>query len=156
VQLHDAIPVLKTVTIRAAARQLGLQRVGFTKRKSFGTGWYLTPEEIEKRNAYSLTDLLQMAPMLRRVTSGSRTRITGRPNGVSVGLGGSTAFTSSCVTYFVDGMPWIGGGVDEFVRPEEVAAIETYSRDFTPTQFRTPGQQCETVVVWTKLKIGGG
>jgi len=53
-------------------------------------------------------------------------------------------------------MPWFGGGVDEFVRPEEVAAIEAYSRDFTPTQFGTPGRQCETVVVWTKLKIGGG
>jgi hypothetical protein len=156
VQMHDLIPVLKTVTIRAAARELGLQRVGFTKRKGFGTGYYLTPQEIEKRNAYSLTDLLQMAPMLRRVTSGSRTTITGRPSGVSVGPGGSTAFTTSCVTYFVDGMPWYGGGVDEFVRPEEVAAIETYSRDFTPTQFRTPGRQCETVVVWTKLKIGGG
>jgi hypothetical protein len=154
--MHDAIPQLKTVTIRAAARELGLQRVGFTKRKNFGTGWYLTPEEIDKRNAYSLTDLLTMAPMLRRVTSGSRTSITGRPNGVSVGPGASTAFTNSCVTYFVDGMPWFGGGVDEFVRPEEVAAIETYSRDFTPTQFRTPGQQCETVVVWTRLKIGGG
>ena len=156
VQMHDAIPVLKTVTIRAAAREIGLQRVGFTKRKNFGTGWYLTPEEIDKRNAYSLTDLLTMAPMLRRVTTGSRTTITGRPNGASVGLGGSTSFTSSCVTYFVDGMPWFGGGVDEFVRPEEVAAIETYSRDFTPTQFRTPGRQCETVVVWTRLKIGGG
>nr|MDP9324469.1 carboxypeptidase-like regulatory domain-containing protein [Acidobacteriota bacterium] len=144
VRLGEFVPVLDTVRIRAPAAQVGLERVGFTKRKSIGTGYYLSPEEISRRNALELPDLLTMAPMLRRTTVDGHQVILGRPQGGSYG----------CVTYFVDGVPWTGGGIEDFVRPSEVAAIEVYSTGFTPGQFMSANQQCETVAIWTKMKIG--
>ena len=143
VRLGEFVPVLETVRITAPSAQIGLDRVGFTKRKSIGTGYYLSPEEISRRNASELPDLLTMAPMLRRTTVDGHQVIMGRPQGASNG----------CVTYFVDGVPWTGGGIEDFIRPREVAAIEVYSTGFTPGQFMS-ARQCETVAIWTKMKVG--
>jgi protocatechuate 3,4-dioxygenase beta subunit len=144
VRLGEFVPVLDTVRITAPAAQIGLDRVGFTKRKSIGAGYYLSPEEISRRNALELPDLLTTAPMLRRATVDGHQVIMGRPQGGSNG----------CVTYFVDGVPWMGGGIEDFVLPSEVAAIEVYSTGFTPGLFMSAAQQCETVVIWTKMKVG--
>jgi len=144
VQLGDFIPVLDTVRIFAPAVQIGLEKVGFTKRKAVGTGYYLTPDDIKNRNALQLPDLLTMAPMLRRQTVDGRQVIMGRPQGGSNG----------CVTYIVDGVPWTGGGIEDFIRPSEIGAIEVYSTGFTPAQFMNAIGQCETVAIWTKTKLG--
>lgn len=144
VRLGEFVPVLDTVRITASSAQIGLDRVGFTKRKTIGAGYYLTPEEISGRNALQLPELLTTAPMLRRTTVDGHQVITGRPQGASNG----------CVTYFVDGVPWMGGGIEDFIRPSEVAAVEVYSTSFTPGQFIGAAQQCETVVIWTKQKVG--
>jgi len=106
-------------------------------------GYYLSPEQISRSAAYDLTNLLAGAPMLRRNYSGGRSVITGRGHG----LGGG------CVTWWVDGMLWMGGGAEDFIRPDEVAAIEVYSSGFTPGEFTRPMRDCETVVVWTKTKV---
>ena len=144
VQLGDFVPVLDTVRISAPAVQVGLEKVGFTKRKSIGTGYYLTPDEINSRHAMELPDLLTMAPMLRRQTVDGKQVIMGRPQGGSNG----------CVNYIVDGVPWTGGGIEDFIRPSEIGAIEVYSTGFTPAAFMSPIEQCETVAIWTKIKLG--
>jgi protocatechuate 3,4-dioxygenase beta subunit len=144
VRLGDFVPVLDTVRITAPAVQIGLEKVGFTRRKSLGTGYYLTPEEINRRNALELPDLLTMAPMLRRQTVDGHQVIMGRPQG-----GGN-----GCVNYIVDGVPWTGGGIEDFIRPSEIGAIEVYSTGFTPGQFMSAIAQCETVAIWTKMKLG--
>lgn len=144
VRLATFVAVLDTVRIRAAATVLGLERVGFSKRRNAGTGYYLTPDEIARRNAYDLVGLLGMAPMLRRVSVDGRQVLIGRPTGLGQG----------CVTWFVDGIPWLGGGVEEFIWPSEVAAVEVYSGAFAPVQFTRGFRSCETVVIWTKQKIG--
>jgi hypothetical protein len=81
--------------------------------------------------------------MLRREYSGGHAIVTGRPTGSGGG----------CVTWWVDGNPWMGGGIEDFIRPDEVAAVEAYSSGFTPGEFRRAGQDCETVVIWTKQKV---
>jgi hypothetical protein len=106
-------------------------------------GYYLSPDQLSRSTAYDLPSLLAMAPMLRREYSGGRAVITGRPRGVGGG----------CVTWWVDGDPWLGGGAEDFIRPDEVAAIEVYSSGFTPGEFKRPFQDCETVVVWTKTRV---
>jgi Carboxypeptidase regulatory-like domain len=150
IKLGEFVALLDTVRIYAAMRDRNLDRVGFTKRKRLGTGFYMGPDDINRRNALDLPGLLSMAPMLRTVGN----TITGRPSGVTVAAGGATSFTMECVTYVVDGLQWHGGGVEDFIRPAEVAAIEVYSRTSTPSQFATGFDQCETVVIWTKQKIG--
>jgi hypothetical protein len=145
VRLSEYVPALDTVRVRAVALDIGLQRVGFAQRRAAGTGYYLTPQQVAERNASRLTDLLVQAPMLRRTAEGGRTIITGRPHGMNLFQG--------CVSYFVDGLRWRGGGVEDFVWPTEVAAIEVYSSNFVPSQFAHSVEPCETVVIWTKRKV---
>jgi len=143
VQLAEFVPLLDTVVVTAMLRDLGLERVGYTKRKKTGMGTYLGPEDIERRHAFHFADLFMTVPMLRRVYVDGRYVLTGRPGGMGGG----------CVNFFVDEMPWYGGGVEDFIIPAEVGAIEVYSSAFTPSQFRLGGAPCETVVVWTKPKL---
>lgn len=145
VRLSEFVPVLDTVRVRAVALDIGLQRLGFAQRRAAGTGYYLTPQQVAERGASRLLDLLAEAPMLRRTAEGGRTIITGRPHGVNLFQG--------CVSYFVDGVRWRGDGVEDFIYPAEVAAIEVYSSNFVPSQFAHSVEPCETVVIWTKRKV---
>lgn len=144
IRLGELAAVLDTIRITAISRDVGLTRVGFMQRQTRGSGYYMTPAQIAQRHAWNIPDLLMSAPMLRRATVEGRTVLIGRPTGTGNG----------CLTYIVDGDVWIGGGVDDFIRPSEVAAIEVYSSNFTPGQFRQDFRQCETVVIWTKQKVG--
>jgi len=141
IKLGEFVAVLDTVRINAKSEQT-LDRVGFNRRKQMGTGYYMTPEEISKRVAEDLVSLLSMAPMLRRANDNGKTVIVGRPRGADF----------ECVTYVVDGDPWVGGGIEDFIRSDDIAAIEVYSSSFAPAQFRRPSSDCETVVIWTKWK----
>jgi hypothetical protein len=141
VKLGEFVAMLDTVRINAKSEQ-ALDRVGFNRRKQMGTGYYMAPEQISKRVAEDLVSLLSMAPMLRRASDGGKTVIVGRPRGADF----------ECVSYVVDGDPWIGGGIEDFIRSDDIAAIEVYSSSFVPAQFRRPTSDCETVVIWTKWK----
>ena len=47
------------------------------------------------------------------------------------------------MNYYVDGTPWqtmTPGDIDNFVRPDELVAVEVYHGSKTPPQFQTPGQ----------------
>jgi hypothetical protein len=142
VRLQQFVVVLDTVRV-VALQDRALSRVGFSRRKQMGMGYYLSPDQIGRTTAYDLPTLLATAPMLRREYSAGRARVTGRPTGSGGG----------CVTWWVDGNPWMGGGIEDFIRPDEVAAVEVYSSGFTPGEFRRAGQDCETIVIWTKQKV---
>jgi len=142
VRLQKFVVVLDTVRI-VALEERGLNRVGFSRRKETGAGYYLTPEQIARQRAYDLPSLVAMAPMLRRDYSGGKPHVTGRPSGTGNG----------CVTWWLDGDTWIGGDIEDFIRPNEVAAVEVYSANFVPAQFRRPFQNCETIIIWTKQKV---
>jgi hypothetical protein len=144
VQLADFVPVLDTVVVTAMLRDIGLERVGFAQRRKTGMGRYLGPEEIERRHAFQFVDLFTTFPMLRRSTYA---------DGRQVLVGRSTGLGNGCVNYFVDDIPWFGGGAEDFIMPAEVGAIEVYSAAFTPGQYRRGGTPCETVIVWTKHKL---
>ena len=108
-----------------------------------GMGYYLAPDEIASRHAHSLPDLLAIVPMLHIEYSGGpdgHYRVTGRPRG----------FGGGCVTRWVDRNHWIGEDIEDFIRPDEIAAVEVYSGAFTPAEFRASMRDCETVVLWTK------
>jgi hypothetical protein len=57
------------------------------------------------------------------------------------------------VTWWLDGVQWMGGGIEDFIRPDELAAVEVYSSSFTPAEYRGFSGDCETVVLWTKQRI---
>jgi hypothetical protein len=145
VQLSDFVPVLATVLVEAR-RDAALERIGFTARQRSGQGRYLTAEEIERRNALRLVDLLATVSSLRAVSGGGSERtIVGRMTGGGYG----------CVQYVVDGSPWLGDdSPSEFMSPHEIGAIEVYTESTTPAQFQRAMRGCSTVVIWTRMKLG--
>jgi hypothetical protein len=145
IELPEFVPVLSTVVVRAAL-DVGLDRVGFTKRRQVGLGRFMSLEDIERRNAHRVVDLLADFPMLRAISTGGTSRtITGRSRGME----------TNCVTFYVDGMIWMGDDSPiEYMLPQEIAAVEAYSGGTTPAEFQRTMTSCETVVIWTKHRVG--
>lgn len=109
-------------------------------------GTYLAPEQIQKMHALHFVDLFRSVPMVRQgYDSVGRAVLVGRPR----------AWGRGCIDYFVDDMPWSGGGIEDFIPPAEVGAIEVYAGAFAPPQFVRGLTGCgTTVVLWTKPKLG--
>jgi Carboxypeptidase regulatory-like domain len=147
VQLGAAVPTLAAVEV-VSQRDLGLDRVGFSTRKRNGaSGYFMTPEQIEARKAVQFTDLMGAVPGIRvQGTMGrmsiSSTRSAGR---------------AGCVNIVVDGSKFQQmepGDLDAFIKPDEIAAIEIYQEGgSTPVEFSTGGQDCTTIIAWTKLNV---
>ena len=117
---------------------------GFWERRSRGFGYYLTRDDIEKRDAHEFTDLARMAPSVTIATK----------NGRRVIRFNRAAGARDCPPqYVVDGMKIENGSPDEFT-PQDVEAIELYSGPATiPPQFapRFNSFTCGAVVIWTRL-----
>ena len=147
VKLGIFVPELSAVEV-VSVRDEGLHKVGFTDRKrSSGGGYFIDPDQLEKRSAQLFSDLLRTVPGIRVSMQGSQAQLVSTRS--STGGGG-------CVTVWVDGAAWQqldAGDLDSFIRPGEVAAIEVYNGTSVPAQFTTAGQNCAAVVVWTKLRV---
>ena len=147
VKLGIFVPELSPVEV-ISARDLGLQKVGFTDRKRSSTGGYfMDPDQIDKRRAQLFSDLLRTVPGIRVNTVGNQAQLVSTRS--ASGGGG-------CVTVWIDGSEWRqldAGDVDSFVRPGEISAIEVYPGTNVPPQFATIGQSCAAVVAWTKLRV---
>jgi hypothetical protein len=117
---------------------------GFWERRSRGFGYFMTRDEIEKRDAHEFADLARMAPSVSvGMKNGRRTIRFNRNPGAR-----------DCPPqYVVDGMKIENGSPDEFT-PQDVEAIEFYSGPATiPPQFapRFNSYTCGAVVIWTRL-----
>ena len=117
---------------------------GFWERRSRGFGYFLTRDEIEKRDAHEFADLARMAPSVS----------VGMKNGRRIIRFNRGPGAHDCPPqYVVDGMKIENGSPDEFV-PQDVEAIEFYSGPATiPPQFapRFNSYTCGAVVIWTRL-----
>jgi hypothetical protein len=147
VALTRAAQVLAPVAVTARADD-GLDKVGFSTRRRSTGGYFITSEDIEKRNSNLLTDVFRSVPSLRVVPSGTDYVIENARNPVN-----------GCVKYYVDGAPWeaiFPGDVDRLLPTWEIAAIEVYNGANTPIQFQSPGaSSCASIVIWSKTRTGG-
>ncbi|HET9010555.1 MAG TPA: carboxypeptidase regulatory-like domain-containing protein [Gemmatimonadaceae bacterium] len=116
---------------------------GFWERRSRGFGYFLTRDEIEKRDAHEFVDLARMVPSVTIGTRNGRRTIRFR----------SSTILDCPPQYVVDGMRIENGSPDEFI-PQDVEALELYSGPATiPPQFapRFNSYTCGAVVIWTRL-----
>jgi len=138
--------VLETVAVTAEKATAGLDQVGFNRRQKSGFGYYMTTEDIEKRQATRMTDLFRTVPSLRVV-----------PSGMDYVVESSRDATGGCVRYVVDGAPYqalFPGDIDRIMPPHEVAAVEVYTGSNTPAEFQAPGgSSCTTIVMWSRFKV---
>jgi hypothetical protein len=149
--LAKFVAVLEDVTINAV-RDRALDRVGFNARRHKGTGTFISPEDLARRNPIRVNDILRVASYLRftRLPNGTDV-VSGRPSIVAGGPGG-------CVRYFVDGTPWVStdDSPDSFYHPSEIGAVEIYPPTLVPSQFirfSQRGELCYVVMLWTKSAL---
>jgi hypothetical protein len=121
------------------------QMAAFERRKKMGLGHFLDEREIERRNPMQFTDLLRVMPGVQVVPRG------GSDNRVYM-RGGSGMGGGYCTPDIVlDGMRVAGdvGGVDWLVTPQDVRAVEVYSRGSqVPAEFQSLSG-CGVIVIWT-------
>lgn len=131
VELGAFVPVLESVLVEAR-RGAALERIGFSERARTGQGRFLTQDDLNKRFAVEVSDFLRHLPPPRA----------------------SGLADASCTHYWVDGSRWRVGTPDDFMTPQEVAAIEVYEDATVPPQFQSFEGSCRVVVIWTKWKLG--
>jgi hypothetical protein len=101
-------------------------------------------KDINENSTY-FSDVLRAAPGIRISPSGMNRQVitsTRNPNG--------------CVAVWVDGNLWQSlepGDIDDFVRPNELAALEIYNPSTTPAEFLSRGGSCTTIVAWTYRRL---
>jgi hypothetical protein len=149
VQLETFENVLDTVRVRASTTRAA-DAGGFeTRRKSLGTGKFLTEDDIARRNPIETSDLFRA--------------VTGvRNDGAAITMRG--AFDDCSPTVFVDGalLPAAMVGspptpristddIDGWVRPKDIVGIEIY-HDAPPAQFQVGMSGCGSIVIWTRRR----
>ncbi len=123
--LRPAAVPLDPVEISAAATERYLRLSGFYDRQRSDFGHFMTPEDIQRRQAARITDMLQGLPGVRFVQVG------GAAGGRHIQLrGGSLRRVGICrPRVFVDGILFMRGdsrplGVDDFGNPEQLEGLE--------------------------------
>ena len=160
--LTRTVPVLPTVTTTAAERR-GYRDVGFDTRMR-GFGYFLTYDQIVRKQATAFGDLIKNIPGIEAVHT---------PDGWMI-----SSKRSGCVSYVLDGVPLhvvkpvivagtpgqqLGPGTpvgtalvpdspDNYIDANAPGAIEYYESVERPTQFGSKG--CALVVVWTRTRLG--
>ena len=170
------VPVIKVLTIAAAeairldvelmptAQQLDTIATyarrfdvsGFEERRRNNEGgMFITESEIDKRAPMLNQDLFAKVPLVKVGDGGVLTHVgalspnTGSPFPPSLNKAASSRCSSMQV--FVNGDHVADGFSVNTVPPSNIVGIEVYRGPATtPSQFRSFGTNCGTVVIWTK------
>lgn len=141
-------PVALSSVVVTGRREATGQLAGFYRRMSQGVGRFLTREQIEHRNASSMTDLLRGTAGLNFGSGGLGQRSGVRFRGAS----------PSCAPLtYIDGIAATAGEFDlNAIDPMSLAGVELYSGPSTvPAEFsrsgRFTGSTCGTIVLWTRM-----
>ena len=140
-------PIVRMDTMRVTATRLYTSRAlaAFEQRRKRGIGYFIDEAAIEKRNPFSIADLLRMTP-----------GVVVAPGGMFgdqvLMRGGSGMGRGFCApTVLVDGVRMMNddGNIDAFVNPTEVRAVEVYSRvSSVPAEFQSMNN-CGSILIWT-------
>jgi CarboxypepD_reg-like domain/Carboxypeptidase regulatory-like domain len=131
VPLTAKTTILDAVVVTATLNA-GLHRIGFDARKRLGVGHFLGPEDIAKATAFEFADLMTTMPGIKR-------RFDQQGNAFLA----PTRGTVGCVSYIVDGMPFLEatpGQINHVVPVSEIGAVEVYQASEAPpgAQYTSP------------------
>lgn len=182
----EPMPVaLDPIDVRARALREYLEHSGFFERQRGNFGHFVTPEDIDRRQAARVTDLLAAIPGVQRVyvTGGSVGPTQIQLRGSSLSQGGTCR-----PRVFVDGLMYSRGdsrpvrmsediateqatddllqrmdqalSLDDIGHPSTIAAVEVYrSASQVPVQFGGTSVEtlCGVIVIWTRTgRMRGG
>ncbi len=160
---QTAMPVLAPVVVTARLDE-GLMKVGFNARKHFGMGTFWTLPDIEKQKAFEFHDLFGTFPgvAVDYNEQGQASLVATRGQYACIGQnpqGQSTVGSNCgpCIAYVIDGHPFLEmqeGELDEYIRPNDVGAIEIYQESQVPHSLAGTHTDCINIVIWTKARLG--
>src|SRR5579862_5926670 len=147
VTMADYVQTLAPV-VTIAQRTKDLDAVGFTRRKERGLGVFREGDQIDK-GPTDVGESLRMIPGLHIGTDANSQ--TSQKTLIM-----SSRDANECVNIIIDGVLWqdAASSIEEYVRPEEIEALEMYHSATVPGEFAIPGKsKCAVVVLWTKRRI---
>jgi len=137
-----------------AMRAMAPELRGFYERRSRGSGHFFTHEDIGRMQARAFTDVLRRVPGVNVRPGSGR---YGSNNTIQMGRATGISGSRACpVLYYMNGQPFPVSpeiGINHFVRPDEIAALEVYSGSSrVPSQFHASrhNARCGVVVIWTR------
>ena len=146
ITMSQPVQMLDPVVVRAES-DLGLDNVGFTRRKRGMSGTFMDAEEIMRRGPNMLTDVFRTVPSLRVVPVS--------PYDYAVESARGNMLGGNCVKFWLDGGqfdPVFPGDVDRMIPPYNIAAIEVYQGSTVPIEFSSANSSnCAVIVIWSKF-----
>lgn len=148
-------PLHVTIT---GTRDLGLEIRGFYERQEWseklGLGHFFTTEDIERRRPRLISHMIADLPSTRLDCSSSPRTLRCELSFVGIPR------TAGCqrADIYIDGVNVIHSdrpasidGIDELVRPVEIAGVEVYpSPASMPAEFSGASGSCGAIVIWTR------
>lgn len=143
VAMDASVATVDTMRVRAQANRGAVPLEEFERRRKTGFGHFIDESQVAARQALYMADLFRSTPGM--------TIMPGQTANDQV-LMRSSGSGGSCVpAVFVNGLaiPTSDGVLDTFVNPQDVRAIEIYSRVASvPLQFQSRNG-CGSIVLWT-------
>lgn len=141
IQMSEVPRALAPVVVNGRENLRG-NALAFYRRMDQGQGRFLTAEQIERRQAYTMRDMLSGVPGVRMASHRGRTHVR---------LRGSTVPPM----VFLDGVRMAAGESDiELLDPRTFLGVEIYSGDATlPIEFNQgglSGQRGGAILIWTR------
>jgi hypothetical protein len=142
VEAVDVAPLAVTVP-----RSRYLQARGFYERMETGAGDYMTGDQVRRRNAQTLVDVLRgmRNVKIQRMNWKSEVYLAGANclpqfvvDGVTVRYGGKSVRVAGALT------------VEDLVNVGHIEGIEVYRGSGVPVEFEGPNAACGVIVVWTR------
>lgn len=150
--LEPTVQTLDAVTVVEERRSLRM--IEFEQRRKQGWGYFITGEQIEKRNLPVSADYLRLAPSISLAPSPNA---SGNPDLVAISKreGGSIygdGAGACAMQIVIDGVPMPPRFPLELLPPtKDLAGIEVYDGPATvPAQFSGVDRRCGMVLFWTK------
>jgi hypothetical protein len=150
--MEPAVQALDKVVITEERRSLKM--LEFEERRRQGVGFFITQDQIERRNLPVAADYLRLAPSISLAPSPNPSGISdlvaiSKREGGSVFGDGANACAMQIV---VDGVPMPPRFPLELLpTPREIAGFEIYAGAATvPVQFSGLDRRCGMILVWTR------
>lgn len=142
---------------------------GFEHRRKLGLGYHVTREDIEKRGALAVSDIIMTSPGIRMRTGrnpGAKAFYSDRSltgddcqaqiyvDGFLVNRRHLTLVSSSDSTNRTTFVHDDAFNIDDFVSPGAVEGIEIYrGTSQVPAEFYSPDARCGVIAIWTRRGV---
>ncbi len=137
-ELEGRTVQMDSISVSAQMAESWRTEAGFEQRRARGGGWFITHDDILRRRAENLGELMRTVPGVM---------MTCRLRNCSVAM--EEGAKPCQPEYFLDGFPASNSTGPSFPLTQ-IRGVEIYSSRFSvPSEFQRPNLQCGVIAIWT-------